>query len=1284
MSTHRGFNEFKPSDGVLLSLGAITLATAMVSTLSATVDWGRLLVPLVVWVALIAFAGVFGHKTSFGTIGLDNLLIVGGYLAFGLEPAIWAALVGAVISEISRTIWADRLQVLRRSAVRTVVSTASHIALQGLSLLAAALVYRLTGGRAPLLELSSADVLPLTALFTTHFAANNLISAGFLQIEGQSIRDYFRHTGWLLIPFKLALLPFAALIGITFNRLGEWMFAGLCLSLASMLVILYWAGKTRAEIERRMQQQTVLNTIGTAMRASPDLPELMQAIHQHLGQLLDARNFYIALYNAELDQFTFPLHSENGELRWLKPCPAGNSATAHVFRTRRPLLIREDVAGTLAKLGIDPLDSPVSAWLGVPVSTSDRALGAMVLHSQTPRAYDQSHLDMLTRVATQAAIAISNAQLYSTMRQRATELAIINSVSTAVSSTLDFERVLEIIVTSIGPVIGCQKSAIFLLNETGDDLHLAKSHGLSPTYVEGAQRLKVTPGERGLVAIQRQLLVVPDVTTHPGFERLVPIANAEGFRALAEVPLVAQNEIIGTLAVYFAEAHPFKQAEVDVLQTFANQAASAVNNARLYAHTDRALARRVEELSVLERVGRELASTLDVANAADLIVELAQHITGAQMGMVMLLDETSSAGQIIAQRGYPTKAPPGLQPWLLTRGIAGRVARLGQPANVADVRSDPDYIKDDPNIRSQLSVPITREGRVSGVITLESYQLAAFDSATVAFVQQLANQAAIAIENARLFGERARRINALSQLHEASLALTGSLNLRQVLDRIVTAAHKLTDADTVSLHLYDSASDTFSPGATAGLSMAGDGVIGIRSQGMTRRALQQRRPILVGDTRAEPDTNARLVAAGVRSLILVPVVSHDQVLGVLNAYSNHSLKFTDADVQLVSALGNQAAAALENARLFETVAEVRDRLGAILNSSREGVLMFDLDSRVAMANPALERLLGIPRGDIEEQRLDELLLRKPDLDIAAQLGYSASALTALLDQLRAGQQLDGTHDSYELARPSARSIERSGMPVLDASGGLVGWMITVRDVTEERELQHIRDDLTSMIVHDLRSPLTAILSGLYLLREMTSITDQNDIAGEALSAAEESCRKLLDLVNSLLDISKMEAGRMELARKPTDLAKLVANTFDQLAPLAKDRNIAMTRHIEGDCQVLADDDKIGRVLTNLVDNALKFTPPDGKVTVLVEPMPDQAEFVRCAVRDTGPGIPPEHLERIFERFVQAPSGHVVRRGTGLGLTFCKLVVEAHGGRIWVESKENEGSTFYFTLPHSDQ
>ena len=507
-----------------------------------------------------------------------------------------------------------------------------------------------------------------------------------------------------------------------------------------------------------------------------------------------------------------------------------------------------------------------------------------------------------------------------------------------------------------------------------------------------------------------------------------------------------------------------------------------MNNARLYEHTDQALARRVEELSALEEIGRELAGTLDVARIADRIVELGATRHGRADGAwCCCWTKQAQRGEFMAQRGYPTQGSARLAKAVACRRKASWAAwcALGQLANVPDVRATRTISKTIPNVRSQLSVPITREGRVSGVITLESHQPGSVrrgDGCLYAATGQSGRDRASktrgcsasapgASMNSRNCTRPAWRSPAASTCARSSIALS----------RLRTNSPTRTPCRFIFTILPRT---LFRPAQPPASPCPATVSCGIRPQGMTRRALQQRRPILVGDTHAEPDTNARLVAAGIRSLILVPVISHDQVLGVLNAYSNHPLKFTDADVQLVSALGNQAAAAIENARLFETVAEVRDRLGAILNSSREGVLMFDLAGRVVMANPALERLLGIPRGDIEGRRLDELLLSKPDLDIAAQLGYSASALTALLDQLRAGQQLDGTHDSYQLARPSARSIERSGMPVLDASGGLVGWMITVRDVTEERELQHIRDDLTSMIVHDLRSPLSAILSGL--------------------------------------------------------------------------------------------------------------------------------------------------------------------------------------------------------------
>lgn len=1285
MGTRRGSSQLNRDDTSSLVAGGVTLLAVVALTQVETFDWTRIYTTFGLWVTTIAFASLLTLQAPSGNFSLANVLILSSYLSIELEPAAWAALLGTLLAEIGQTLWVSPPGLPRRSALRTILLAARKATPRVFSLLAAAFAYRIAGGQTPLWGATLGNVLAVAVLFITHFVVNNLISAAFLKIQGvRSARDHFRRNGRTLVLLELAPLPLAVPVAAIYSGLGSGLFAVFCLYLVILLILLYRTWQGRDETEQRVRQLTTLSAISVAMRASLDLPELLEAIHQQIGRLLDARNFYVALYNTEDDQISFPLYYEDGELCHPRPRPLGNGLIGCVIRSRLPLLIREDPLDAMEQLGLDDHDGAANSWLGVPVAADDRILGIIAVQSQTPRAYDHRHLKLLTTIAAQAAVTIRNAQLYSAMRQRAAELAILNSISTAVGATLNLDRVLQIITTSIGRVTGCSKAAIFLMDETGNELYLAQSYGLSPAYVEGARRVKIGPGERGMVATTRRPLVVPDLMTTPGFEAFAPQAQAEGFRAIAEAPLMAQNAVIGTLATYFAQVHPFTLAELDLLETFANQTAAAVNNARLYARTDQALARRVEELSALEEIGRELASTLDVTRITNQIVERTLEVTGAHMGYVALMDDSGASGQILAQQGYPTQTrePCLREPWPLNRGITGRVLRTGITANVADARLDSDCVEADPDVRSQLSVPIVREGQVIGAIALESRQEAAFDQAAIAFTQQIANQAAIALENARLFSERAQQISALSQLHEAGLALTSSLDLRQVLDRVASAARELSDAEAVALYLYSYASDQFSPGATAGQPLPGDGIGDIRPRGMTRQALQQRRPIYVGDTDAEPDTNAGLVNHGIRSLVCMPVIGHDQVLGILNIYSRCPNKFSEATVHLVSALVNQAAAAIENSRLFQAVAEGRDKLHAILSSSREGVLMFDLAGRVAIANPMLEKMIGIPRIRLEGELLADLL-DLPALDCAAQLGYNPSDLLALLDQIQHNRPPTDTNQVYQLVQPSARFVERSGTPVLDADGGSVGWMITLRDVTEERELQQMRDDLTRMIVHDLRSPLSAIFSGLELLSEMLPEEGYAGPMLDAVSASQHSCIKLLNLVNTLLDISKMEAGQMTMSLQPADLAELVGHAVDWLSPLAQAQGIRVVSHVSENWLVLADDEKVGRLLTNLLDNALKFTPAGGQVAVTAERAPGEEGFVRCAVHDTGPGVPPEYRERIFDRFVQVKGPRGRRRGTGLGLTFCKLVVEAHGGRIWVESEEGKGSTFYFTLPMPD-
>ncbi len=226
------------------------------------------------------------------------------------------------------------------------------------------------------------------------------------------------------------------------------------------------------------------------------------------------------------------------------------------------------------------------------------------------------------------------------------------------------------------------------------------------------------------------------------------------------------------------------------------------------------------------------------------------------------------------------------------------------------------------------------------------------------------------------------------------------------------------------------------------------------------------------------------------------------------------------------------------------------------------------------------------------------------------------------------------------------------------------------------ELEKLRDSLTSMIVHDLRTPLTSLLTGL---QTVEMVGELNDDQKEIFQLSIDGGEQLLSMINDLLDVSKMEDGSMTLDRQPVEIPELVSGALRQVAPLAQEKRIALTTQLAPDLPSLAlDENKLTRTIVNLLGNALKFTPVDGAVTVTAKHENDECVL---SVRDNGEGIPREAFERVFEKFGQVETRKAGRKmSTGLGLTFCKLVVEAHDGRIWVESEIGQGSTFSFALP----
>jgi signal transduction histidine kinase len=306
--------------------------------------------------------------------------------------------------------------------------------------------------------------------------------------------------------------------------------------------------------------------------------------------------------------------------------------------------------------------------------------------------------------------------------------------------------------------------------------------------------------------------------------------------------------------------------------------------------------------------------------------------------------------------------------------------------------------------------------------------------------------------------------------------------------------------------------------------------------------------------------------------------------------------------------------------------------------------------------------------------------------------YSPEEWTALrqgLDDVITGRQVFANGELNERS-VYPRAVEWAALTALSSGASNGGALLVLRDITEAKESERLRQDLTNMIVHDLRSPLSSVMASIELMTKGVAgvlPAQQRNV----LLIAYNSAVQMLDMINALLDISRLESGRLPLELKPCSMRPLLDRAVERLASLAQERNMLIQYDIADDlAPTLADGDLIVRVIQNLLGNALKFSGRGSTVLIRAiaadrasrasadaEIVPALSGFVSIAVVDCGVGIAPEDQEMIFAKFGQVGER---RGGSGLGLTFCKLVVEAHGGQIWVDSHVGEGSTFFFTLP----
>jgi len=878
-------------------------------------------------------------------------------------------------------------------------------------------------------------------------------------------------------------------------------------------------------------------------------------------------------------------------LQQIFPMPLGRSATtARAVRTREVAYVRDAAKDPAYALRDWAQAVGTRSSLSVPMLRDGVPIGAINVTGVEPEMFSERQVELLRTFADQAVIAIENARLFTELQQKNQALTEAHAQMTEAleqqTATSDILRVISSSPTDVQPVFDaiaesshrlCNAFTSTVFRFDGALIHFVAQHGLAPEAIEVTRGIfPARPSRDSATAraiLLRAIVHVPDVREDPEY-RTHQWVGAMGVRSVLSVPMLREGRPIGTITVNRIEPGPFSDKQIELLKTFADQAVIAIENVRLFKELEArntdlsvALERQTATSEILRVISQ---SPTDVQPVFDTIVRNAVRLGNARFGVlhrfdgewlhVVAHDVTPEALEAL-RRAYPMR-PTRSQ-------ISGRAILTRAVAEIQDVREDPEYQRDMATAgewRSLLGVPMLRaDGSPIGTIVIQRSEPGPFSASHIELLKTFADQAVIAIENARLFNELQERTAALTRsvgqltaLGEVGQAVSSSLDLETVLPTIVGRAVQLCGAAGGAIYEYDEPSEVFHLRAIDGLT---EEYLEIarqtpqrKGEGATGRLAITPEPIEIPDITSPGAYEGRLkdilVRTGYRALLAVPLLREGHVMGSLVVLRTKAGSFEPEVVSLLGTFATQSALAIQNARLFKQI-EVANR-----------------------------------------------------------------------------------HKSEFLASMS----------------------------------------------HELRTPLNAIIGYSEMLEE-----EAQDLGAEAftpdLRRINAAGKHLLELINAVLDLSKIEAGRMDLYLE-TFSVPLLSEIAAVIRPLAdKNGNRVEVRCDPAVGQMRADLTKVRQALFNLLSNACKFTERGTVSLAVCQEAREGGGVIVFDVSDTGIGMTEEQLRRLFQDFSQAEASTSRRYGgTGLGLALSRRLCRLMGGDITVTSEPGRGSTFTIHLP----
>jgi two-component system, NtrC family, sensor histidine kinase KinB len=675
-------------------------------------------------------------------------------------------------------------------------------------------------------------------------------------------------------------------------------------------------------------------------------------------------------------------------------------------------------------------------------------------------------------------------------------------------------------------------------------------------------------------------------------------------------------------------------------------------------------------LELLINISREVATALDLRTVLQRLLYAAMQHVGGERSSIIVMDDFGKPvdATIVYGKQFHEHTTQQLRD-TVERGLAGWVVQYHKPALVPDTSKDERWLRraDDSieksGAKSAICVPLMARDRLVGVLTLVHSVPNAFNEQHLELMQAIADQASVAVLNARLYTESQRTARVMTALAEAAAAINTSLEMPDVWRRVLNQTMQALQVETVALALIDNVSNDLVFHAAAGHNSGTiPGRYILKGQGLAGQVISDGRGLVIPAVKKDPHYSEAdsLGEIEMRAVAIAPIQSQVKVIGVLMAINPISGAFDPDALLVMTGLGSLAGTTIQNAQFLERLQKAHQRYRELFEDSVDPIVITDWEGKILEANRHAVALSGYSSEVLHSMsidRLHEVKWNKTGLKFETLKHSGECNYESVLRQ-----QNEGT-------RPIEVRAHRVEFEETDS----VQWIL--RDITERKELDALRDDMTAMIYHDLRSPLGNIVSSLEL---MDSMIPPDETLRTMLNIARNSTGRIQRLINSLLDINRLESGQQIVDQHAIDPQLLIRESLRDVNPSAVSRHHTLENKMMGVLPLIwVDVDMIHRVFINLLENAIKYTPANGRIEIGART--NSGASVKFWVRDNGPGISASDCDRIFEKFTRL-RGKNNPSGIGVGLAFCKLAVQGHGGQIWVESELGKGTTFWVTLP----